>query len=48
MIDGRSCFGFAYLGALDDIEEAGVNLFLHDRRHGRKGTHRHSRDGIGP
>jgi hypothetical protein len=26
MIDGRSCFGFAYLGALDDIEEAGVNL----------------------
>jgi hypothetical protein len=26
MIDGRRCFGFAYLGTLDDIEEAGVNL----------------------
>jgi hypothetical protein len=27
MIDGRRCFGFAYLGALDDVEEAGVNLW---------------------
>jgi hypothetical protein len=26
MIDGRRCFGFAYLGALDDVEEAGVNF----------------------
>jgi hypothetical protein len=26
MINGRSCVGFAYLGPLDDVEEAGVNL----------------------
>jgi hypothetical protein len=27
MIDGRRfCFGIAYLGPLDDVEEAGVNF----------------------